>query len=118
MPALLLLALTSMPDGARAFSARDPFAAPHGTAPTSACRTELCRPLEELTLVAIVSGTSTPVAMFEDREGQGLLAHRGDELGVQGGRVTAFERECLVLTRFMGEGAREAVTERVCLSHR
>jgi hypothetical protein len=113
----LLAVLLSLSNGVH-FSARDPFAAPHGTAPTSGCGTELCRPLEELTLVAIVSGTSTPVAMFEDRDGQGLLAHRGDELGVQGARVTAFERECLVLTRFVGEGARQAVTERVCLSHR
>jgi Tfp pilus assembly protein PilP len=99
-------------------SSRDPFSPPPPPlAPTEGgCRSALCQPLEDLKLVAIVSGSSAPLAMFEDRSGEGHLARRGDEVGVQGARLTHLEPACVVLTRFVGDGARGPVTERLCLA--
>jgi len=77
---------------------RDPFspAEPPQADADTACAAELCRfAVSDLKLVAIVSGSSDPVAMFEDPYGKGLLAQRGSRIGKRGGRLTAILRECV-----------------------
>lgn len=44
--------------------------------------------LESLKLVAIVTGTAIPKAMFVDSQGFGHIAKEGDRIGTDGGRIT------------------------------
>ena len=91
MAALLLFAVLT--------AGRDPFA-PDGEPPDIdvLCEQALCRyKLDELKLVAIVSGDALPVAMFETPRGKGLLARRGSRIGKRGGRVVDISRRCVTL---------------------
>ncbi len=45
--------------------------------------------LDALRLVAILTGTSVPKAMFVDSTGFGHVAKEGDRIGTNGGRITA-----------------------------
>lgn len=90
---------------------RDPFRGQNTendpTAPSEPNRGETCdEPLcqfdiDELTLVAVVSGDSNPVAMVEDRLGVGHLVRRNTRLGKQGGKATSILRDCVVVTSFV-----------------
>jgi type IV pilus assembly protein PilP len=91
MAALVLLALLG--------GGRDPFT-PSKTAepPADLCTDELCRfKLDDLKLVAIVSGVDDPVAMFEDPHGKGIIARRNARIGRRGGRITEITRECVTV---------------------
>lgn len=90
---------------------RDPFrgpftasAAPQPGEPggsTDACQEPLCKfDMEELTLVAVVSGDANPMAMLEDRTGQGHVVRRNSRVGKNGGKVTAISRNCLTVTSY------------------
>src|SRR5437868_616694 len=92
MTSLLVLALLA--------GGRDPFHAPKEPLPPPepACAEELCRfKLDELKLVAVVSGDADPLAMFEDPLGKGIVARRNARIGKRGGRVTAISRECVTV---------------------
>ena len=80
---------------------RDPFTGEKPAQPPDAedpCEEELCRhALTDLTLVAIISGDASPVAMFEDPRRKGHVVRRGTRIGTRGGRVTAISRECVTV---------------------
>lgn len=75
-----------------------------GNAPP--CDDPLCQlDLDELTVVAVVSGDANPLAMVEDRKGVGHIVRRNTKMGKAGGKVTQVLRECLVVTSFVSGGA-------------
>jgi type IV pilus assembly protein PilP len=86
---------------------RDPFRSPaeEALAPSnleaSACNEPLCQwSLDQLTLVAVVTGDSNPVAMVEDPQGQGFIVRPSTKMGKQGGRVTNILRDSIIVTEF------------------
>lgn len=65
------------------------------------CNEPLCGyDLEQLTLVAVVSGDANPVAMVEDPAKVGHVVHRNSRVGKQGGKVTQIQRDCVVVTEY------------------
>lgn len=65
------------------------------------CNEPLCNfDLEQLTLVAVVSGDANPVGMLEDPTKVGHLVHRNSRVGKQGGKVTQIQRDCVVVTEY------------------
>src|SRR5450432_2948648 len=85
-----------------AIGKRDPFRSPlddliisHGNeAQCPLCKWEI----DQLKLVAVVTGTGNPVAMVEDPDGVGHLVRVNTEVGRRAGRVTARRRDQLVIT--------------------
>ncbi len=73
---------------------------------TAVCTDPLCLiDLEELKVVAVVSGDANPMAMVEDRSGVGHIVRRNTKIGRAGGKVTQVLRECFVVTSFVSGGA-------------
>jgi type IV pilus assembly protein PilP len=65
------------------------------------CAEPLCGfDLDQLTLVAVVSGDANPVGMLEDPTKVGHLVHRNSRVGKQGGKVTQIQRDCVVVTEY------------------
>lgn len=65
------------------------------------CAEPLCNfDLDQLTLVAVVSGDANPVGMLEDPTKVGHLVHRNSRVGKQGGKVTQIQRDCVVVTEY------------------
>jgi type IV pilus assembly protein PilP len=89
---------------------RDPFRSPLGDekpkpgeagAAAEVCPEPLCAfDLEQLALVAVVSGDANPVAMVEDPQRTGHIVHRNTRIGKQGGKVTQILRDCIVITEY------------------
>jgi type IV pilus assembly protein PilP len=86
---------------------RDPFRSPDldlaraAAGSNSACNEPLCRfDLDQLTLVAVVSGDSNPVAMVQDPQGRGYILHRNTRIGRQGGKVTQILRDSVIVTEY------------------
>jgi type IV pilus assembly protein PilP len=83
---------------------RDPFRSPvadmRATSPSnSACADPLCQyELDQLTLVAVVTGDANPLAMVEDPQGRGYMVRRNARMGRQGGRVTQILRDSITVT--------------------
>lgn len=82
---------------------RDPFRATAVASEvkrtSSACDEPLCQyELDQLTLVAVVTGDSNPIAMVEDSGGNGYLVKRNTRIGKQGGRVTQILRDSITVT--------------------
>jgi type IV pilus assembly protein PilP len=105
---------------------RDPFrasgsieeTAPVG-GPIATCDEPLCQlDLDELKLVAVVSGDSNPVAMLEDRGGVGHLVRRNSKIGRQAGKVTSILRDCIVVTAFVKgpDGRDQPNRQNLCVS--
>ncbi|MFT3706786.1 MAG: pilus assembly protein PilP [Archangium sp.] len=70
------------------------------------CSEPLCKmDLDELTVVAVVSGDANPLAMLEDRTGVGHLVRRNTRMGKQGGKVVQILRDCIVVLSFVTGGA-------------
>lgn len=70
-----------------------------------ACTEPLCLvDLDDLTVVGIVIGDASPLAMVEDRAGVGHLVRRNTQIGKQGGKVTQILRDCIVVTSFATGG--------------
>jgi len=78
---------------------RDPFASFGSDEPVSpACEERpgvVCHRLDELVLRAVVTGTASPRAMFEDKAGKSHLIRVGDTVG--GMRVKALRKDTVVL---------------------
>ena len=53
--------------------------------------------LEELTLIAVISGDANPRAMFRDPTGLGQTVKRGDYLGKSAARITKILSDRVVL---------------------
>jgi type IV pilus assembly protein PilP len=67
----------------------------------SICGEPLCAfDIDQLTLVAVVSGDANPVAMVEDPAHTGHLVRRNSRVGKQGGKVTQIQRDCVVVTEY------------------
>ncbi len=89
---------------------RDPFRSPSLDLPGAGgekpedvvCDEPLCKmDLDELTVVAVVSGDANPLAMVEDRNGVGYIVRRNSKMGRQGGKVSQVLRDCIVVTSFI-----------------
>jgi type IV pilus assembly protein PilP len=86
---------------------RDPFRSPEaepaaqaGLAST-ACTEPLCRfDIDQLTLVAVVSGDANPLAMVQDPLGRGYFVRRNSRVGRQGGKVTQIMSDAVVITEY------------------
>lgn len=84
-----------------------------------ACDEPLCLvDLDELKLVAVVSGDANPVAMVEDRSGVGHVIRRNTKVGKQAGKVTAILRDCIVVTSFVvgPDGRSQPNRQNLCVS--
>jgi type IV pilus assembly protein PilP len=83
---------------------RDPFRAPEVRREdvlNEACTEPLCQyDLEQLSLVAVVTGDPNPIAMVEDPNGRGFVVRRNARLGRRGGKVSAIRRDELTVTEF------------------
>ncbi len=82
---------------------RDPFRSPLDdliiatTKSTTTC--PLCRwEVDQLKLVAVVTGTGSPVAMVEDPNGLGHMLRQGTPVGKAGGKVTSIQRDEVIVT--------------------
>ena len=74
--------------------------------------------LDELHLVAVVSGDANPMAMLEDREGVGHIVRRNTKVGKAGGKVTQVLRDCIVITSFVqtSDGKAQPVKTEMCVA--
>lgn len=113
-----------------AMGKRDPFRAstlstettgpnPGGSPSVDTCDEPLCQlDLDELRLVAVVSGDANPVAMVEDRTGTGHVIRRNTKVGKQAGKVTAILRDCIVVTSFVvgPDGRSQPNRQNLCVS--
>ncbi len=88
---------------------RDPFRASEeqislkfaGGEGPSVCNEPLCQhDLDQLVLVAVVSGDANPMGMIEDPSKTGHIVRRNSKVGKQGGKVTAILRDCVVVTEY------------------
>lgn len=65
------------------------------------CPEPLCQfDLEQLALVAVVSGDANPVAMLEDSGKTGHIVRRNTKVGKQGGKVSQILRDCIEVTEY------------------
>ncbi len=74
--------------------------------------------LEELSLIAVVSGTDKPMAMFRDPGGLGQVVKRGDYLSKSGARVTKIlgDRVILELNEVIGTGEARALEKAILVN--
>jgi type IV pilus assembly protein PilP len=86
---------------------RDPFRSPLGEMTASqegggtGCGEPLCQwDLDQLKLVAVVTGDANPIAMVEDPQTRGYIIHRGTRVGKQGGQVTQILRDAVTVTQY------------------
>jgi type IV pilus assembly protein PilP len=86
---------------------RDPFRSPDAEPATQAalasasCTEPLCRfDVDQLTLVAVVSGDANPLAMVQDPAGRGYFVRRNTRVGRQGGKVTQIMSDAVVITEY------------------
>lgn len=71
---------------------------------SSPCSEPLCAwDLEQLMLVAVVSGDANPIAMVEDPQGRGYVVKRNSRMGKQGGRVSEILRDSITVTEFWSD---------------
>jgi type IV pilus assembly protein PilP len=95
-------------DPFRGFSEPGPKAVTNQGTPTEGpeCTEPLCLvDLDELNVVAVVSGDANPLAMVEDRTGVGHIVRRNTRMGKQGGKVVQILRDCIVVLSFVSGGA-------------
>jgi type IV pilus assembly protein PilP len=87
---------------------RDPFRSPvedqqqksEGSGNVS-CSEPLCQwDLDQLKLVAVVTGDANPIAMVEDPQTRGYIIRRGSKVGKQGGQVTQILRDSITVTEY------------------
>jgi type IV pilus assembly protein PilP len=86
---------------------RDPFRSPDAEPATqaalasAACTEPLCRfDIDQLTLVAVVTGDANPLAMVQDPAGRGYFVRRNSRVGRQGGKVTQIMSDAVVITEY------------------
>lgn len=85
---------------------------------SAACTEPLCLlDMDDLTVVAVVSGDANPLAMVEDRAGVGHLVRRNTRVGKGGGKVTQILRDCIVVTSFVSgpDGRSQANKQNLCV---
>ncbi|WP_373044966.1 pilus assembly protein PilP [Vulgatibacter sp.] len=57
--------------------------------------------LDQLRLVAVVSGVASPLAMVEDPDGRGHMVRRGSHVGKRSGRISDIRRDRVVVTELL-----------------
>lgn len=57
--------------------------------------------IDQLRLVAVVSGVASPLAMVEDPEGRGHMVRRGSFIGKRSGKVSDIRRDRVVVTELL-----------------
>jgi len=57
--------------------------------------------LDQLRLVAVVSGVASPLAMVEDPEGRGHMVRRGTLIGKRSGKISDIRRDRIVVTELL-----------------
>lgn len=90
---------------------RDPFRVPDemrglrgNDGRDSPCNDPLCQwDLDQLALVAVVTGDSNPIAMVEDPQGRGYIVKRQSRIGRQGGKVTSILRDSITVTEYWAQ---------------
>lgn len=105
--------------GSQLSSEPGPSSSGSGNNAVEACDEPLCQvDLDELKLVAVVSGDANPVAMVEDRTGVGHVVRRNTKVGRQAGKVTAILRDCIVVTSFVvgPDGRAQPNRQNLCVS--
>ncbi|WP_224366861.1 pilus assembly protein PilP [Hyalangium versicolor] len=88
---------------------RDPFRSPleelgrsRNETQVQACNEPLCAwDIDQLKLVAVVTGDANPIAMVEDPLGRGHIVRRNARMGRQGGRVTQILRDSVTVTEYI-----------------
>jgi len=88
---------------------RDPFRSPleelvrtNTSTQNTTCDQPLCQwDLDQLKLVAVVTGDANPIAMVEDPLGRGHVVRRNARMGRQGGRVTQILRDSVTVTEYI-----------------
>ena len=91
---------------------RDPFRSPQPDGPAAQvqrgpCNELLCQfNLEQLKLVAVITGDANPMAMVEDPAGRGHVVRRNTRVGRQGGKVTAILRDSVTVTEYVPSGGK------------
>ncbi len=104
---------------------RDPFRSPFADLRTAPVVKKGGRPLtplqrwglEQLTLKATITGTSSPMAMVVDPDGKGWTVHRGTLIGKNWGKVTAITKDCIVITEQVRDASQavSSVKQQKCL---
>ncbi len=85
---------------------RDPFRSPVDDLiargpETGNCNEPLCQfDMDQLLLVAVVTGDANPIAMVEDPTKRGHIIKRGSRMGKQGGKVTQILRDSVIVTEY------------------
>ena len=85
---------------------------------TPTCAEPLCQyKVDELTLVAIMSGEANPVVVLEDRAGVGYIARRFSSVGREGGKITGVSSSCITVTAYTTNlaGKSEAKKTTLCI---
>jgi type IV pilus assembly protein PilP len=102
---------------------RDPFRSPlEELGPVAretaerACNEPLCVfDLDQLKLVAVVTGDASPLAMVEDPLGRGHIVRRNTRMGRQGGKVTQILRDSVTVTEVFTGAKGELISNPVSL---
>lgn len=83
---------------------RDPFRSPaelEQEVEAGQCPEPLCQwDIDQLKLVAVVTGDANPIAMVQDPQGRGHIVRRRTRMGRAGGRVTQILRDSLSVTEY------------------
>lgn len=102
-----------------AIGKRDPFRSPLDDLivnHVSEGRCPLCRwQVDQLKLVAVITGTGSPMAMVEDPNGVGHVVRQGMVIGKQAGRVSTIQRDQLVVTETSHDPFGKLIRSRILL---
>lgn len=57
--------------------------------------------VDQLRVVAVVSGVASPLAMIEDPDGRGHMVRRGNPIGKRSGKISEIRRDRVVITELL-----------------
>jgi len=102
-----------------AIGKRDPFRSPLDDliiAGQAESQCPLCKwEIDQLRLVAVVTGTGNPVAMVEDPDGVGHVVRQGTEVGRRNGKVTTIRRDEVVVAELAHDPFGKAISNKTVL---
>lgn len=102
-----------------AIGKRDPFRSPLDDLiiqGQSDSQCPLCKwEIDQLRLVAVVTGTGNPVAMVEDPDGVGHVIRQGTQVGRRNGKVTTIRRDEVVVAELGHDPFGKSITNKTIL---
>ncbi len=102
-----------------AIGKRDPFRSPLDDliiAGQADSQCPLCKwEIDQLRLVAVVTGTGNPVAMVEDPDGVGHVVRQGTQVGRRNGKVTTIRRDEVVVAELGHDPFGKAISNKTVL---